>query len=168
MQNEVFEEILRCVKTPLGELLNDQSTYRVLSKDFSRIKTKHLEELYNFDKFLVVTDKGKTVVGGVLFYGSADIQEFIFPEYRGQHFMSVIHKNGVLKGECYPKQNVTIDKEALNSFDDFQMKHYLASCIDLRISNLREIYRYFEMFKLDDEYQGFHAFSEEEFIKVFS
>lgn len=168
MKQEVFEEILRCVEPPLGELLSDGTTYRVSTEDFAKIKTKHLDELGNFDKFLVVTANRESVVGGVLFYGSADIQEIIFPEYRGQHFMSAIHKNGVLREECYPRQKVTIERHAILSYDDFLMKHYLASCIGVSISNLDEIHKYFNMFKKCDKYSGFQELTVGDFIRKFS
>ena len=53
MKEEVFEEILRCVQLPLGELLCDNSTYRLTANDFCKIKTKHRKELSSFEKFLV-------------------------------------------------------------------------------------------------------------------
>lgn len=168
MKQEVFEEILRCVELPLGKLLSDGTTYLVVADDFAKIKTNHLDELRNFDKFLVVTANRELVVGGVLFYGSADIQEIIFSEFRGKHFMSAIHKNEVLKAECYPDQKVTIEKHAILSYDDFLMKHYLASCIGVPVSNLAEIHKYFNIFKKCDKYRGFQELSREEFEQKFS
>lgn len=94
MREEVFEEILQSITLPIGELLQDGKTYRVTSNDFGKIESIHNEELGNFEKFLVVTHNQK-VAGGVLFYGSVDIQIIAFPEYRGKHIMSEIHKNGV-------------------------------------------------------------------------
>lgn len=168
MREEVFAEILRDVSLPLGEVLNDGITYRVTTKDFSKINTRHLDELNNFEKFLVLTDDSKRVVGGVLFYGAIDIQEIIFPKYRGKHFMSAIHKNGVMKDECYPEQKVTIAIDTLKSFDDFLMKHYLISCAGLEITNLEEIHKYFNMFKECSKFRGFQTISKEEFVKRFS
>ena len=167
MKEEVFEEILRCVHLPLGELLCDNSTYRISADDFCNIKTKHIDELNNFDKFLVLS-KEQEVVGGVLFYGATDIQATIFPEYRGMHFMSEIHKNGILKSECYPNQKVNVSKYTLNSFGDFLMKHYLLSCADLKISNLAEIHKYFNMFKPCEKLYEFQKYSLEEFLEKFS
>lgn len=167
MKEEVFEEILHCVQLPLGELLFDNSTYRITADDFCNIKTKHIDELNNFDKFLVLSNE-QEVVGGVLFYGSVDIQATIFPQYRGKHFMSKIHKNGILKSECYPNQKVSVSKDTIDSFDDFQMKHYLLSCVDLKISNLAEIHRYFNMFKSCEKFRGFQECSIEGFLKKYS
>ena len=168
MRQEVFEEILRSVRLPLGKLLSDGTTYRIVSADFAKINTKHLDELQNYEKFLVLTDHRETVVGGVLFYGSADIQEIIFPEFRGKHFMSRIHKNGVLKSECYQDQKVALDIHAINSFDDFLIKHYLTSCIGLTASNLANIHKHFNMFKECDKYRGFQECSKEEFLQKYS
>ena len=168
MTQEVFEEILHCIELPLGKLLSDRSTYRITSEDFDNIKTEYIEELRNFDKFLVLTDKREVVVGGVLFYGSADIQEIIFPEFRGKHFMSAIHKNGILKAECYPKQKVTLEIGAITSFDDFLMKQYLASCLGITVSNLAEIHKYFNYFRECDKFRGFQELSREEFLQRFS
>jgi len=168
MRNEVFEEILQCVELPLGELLSDGNTYRIAAREFNKINTKHQEELNLFEKFLALTCNQKTVVGGVLFYGSTDIQVMIFPEYRGNHYMSKIHKNGILESECYENQQVTVSKDTIESFNDFCMKHYLLSCADLKISNLAEIYKYFNMFKDCNRFGGFQHYSLEEFIKKFS
>lgn len=168
MKDEVFEEILRCVKLPLGELLQDGSTYRITSKDFNKFDTKHIKELCDFDKFLVLTNGQLIVVGGILFYGSVDIQATIFLEYRGKHFMSSIHKNGILKSECYPNQKVTISKHTIESFDDFCMKHYLLSCAELKVSNLTEIHKYFNIFKECEKFEGFQQDNLEEFIERFS
>lgn len=150
MKEEVFEEILHCIDLPLGTLLMDGTTYRVEHNDFKLINTSHIKELNNFDKFLVLTYKN-TVVGGILFYGSIDIQAIVFPEYQDMHFMSTIHKNSILKSECYPNQKVSVSKNTIKSFDDFLMKHYLLSCAGLSISNLSEIHKYFCMFKPCDK-----------------
>lgn len=168
MKEEVFEKILQCVKLPLGELLSDGSTYRITSKEFNKIATKQIEELHNFDKFLVLTNGQQVVVGGILFYESEDIQAIIFPKYKGKHFMSAIHKNGILKSECYPNQKVTISKHTIESFDDFCMKHYLLSCAGLKISNLIDIHKYFNMFKKCEKFKGFQQDSLEEFVERFS
>lgn len=168
MKDFVFDEILRCVQLPLGVLLSDGRTYRVTSDDFEQIQTKHLRELACFDKFLVLTNGKGIVVGGVLFYGSTDLQITIFEEYRGMHHMSAIHKNGVLLSECYPNQCVTITEDKILSFDDFQKKHYMASLIGLNITNLAKIHKYMNMFAPCDKYRGFQQLSEEEFISKFS
>lgn len=168
MKEEVFEEILRCIKLPLGELLEDDSTYRITSKYFNKITTKHIKELDEFDKFLVLTNGELVVVGGILFYGSVDIQATIFPEYRCRHFMSAIHKNGILKSECYPDQKVTISKYTITSFDDFCMKHYLLSCAGLKVSNLMDIHKYFNMFKECERFKGFQQDSLEQFVGRYS
>lgn len=168
MKEEVFEEILQCIELPLGELLQDGTTYRVTSKDFNKIFTQHIKELSEFDKFLVLTNGQQIVVGGILFYGSTDIQAIIFNKYRGKHFMSSIHKNGILKAECYPNQKVAISKHAIKSFDDFCMKYYLLSCAGLKVSNLAEIHKYFNMFKECGKYEGFQKDSLEEFAERFS
>ena len=168
MKEEVFEEILRCFKLPLGELLGDGSTYRITSKEFNRIATNQIKELRDFDKFLGLTNGQQIVVGGILFYGSTDIQVAIFPEYRGKHFMSDVHKNGILKSECYPNQKVTISKNTIESFDDFCMKHYLLSCANLSVSNLTEIHKHFNMFKECNKFKGFQQDSLDEFLERFS
>ena len=168
MQAHVFNEILRCVNLPLGILLSDGQTYRVSSEDFNQLQTNYLGELVGIDKFLVLTNGQGIVVGGVLFYGSSDIQITIFEEYRGMHYMSSIHKNGILESECHPNQCITIAKYEIKSFDDFLMKHYLASLIGLKITNLAEIHRHMNMFKPCDKYRGFQELSKEDFIRKYS
>lgn len=164
MKEETFENILRSIKLPLGELLYDGNTYRVSYYDFPKLHHKYQKELSSLEKFLVLTNNKQTVVGGVLFYGNVDIQITIFPEYRGMHFMSRIHKNGVLKSECYANQKVTFITNAILSFDDFLMKHYLISCAGLKISNLQEIYEYLSFFN----FHGVKKYDEEKFINEFS
>ena len=165
MREEVFEEILRKIKLPLGELLYDGSTYRIVSDDFHKIRTRHKKELNFFDKFLILTYDQK-IVGGVLFYGAIDIQLIIFPEYRHKHIMSEICKNGILKSECYPNQKATISTKTIESFDDFLMKHYLLSNAGIEISNLPELYKHFSYFRYSDNYEEIEKYSEEllEFI----
>lgn len=65
MREEVFAEILQSIRIPLGEALSDGVTYRVTAKDFPKINTRHMSELRNFDKFLVLTYDSNIVVGGV-------------------------------------------------------------------------------------------------------
>lgn len=171
MQEETFENILRSIVLPMGELLNDERTYRVTSDDFEQINKQYRKELEHFEKFLVLTSDGETIVGGVLFYGSYDIQEIIFKEFRGQHFMSSIHKNGILADELYEDQRATIVTNAIESFDDFKMKHYLASCIGLRISNLEEIYKHLSFWGSYDtniEFAEIRKYDEKSFIRQFS
>lgn len=168
MQAHVFDELLRHVNLPLGVLLFDGKTYRVSSDDFKQLQANYLSELVDIDKFLVLTNGQGIIVGGVLFYGSSDIQITIFEEYRGMHYMSAIHKNGILKSECYPNQCITIAKYEIRSFDDFLMKYYLASLIGLKITNLAEIHRYTNMFMPCEKYRGFQELSEEGFIRKYS
>ena len=167
MQEQVFEEILRKIKLPLGKLLNDGSTYLVTSDDFRRIRTRHKKELNFFEKFLIVTYNQK-VAGGVLFYGSVDIQLIIFPEYRKNHIMSEICKNGILKSECYSNQKATISPKTIKSFNDFLMKHHLLSNAGIEISNLLDIYKHFSYFRYSDNYEEIEKYSEESFLQKFS
>ena len=167
MREEVFEEILRKVRLPIGELLLDGNTYCVKSDDFSKIKTRHRNELNSFDKFLVATYDQK-VAGGVLFYGDVDIQLIIFPEYRQKHIMSEICKNGILKSECYHNQKATISTQTIKSFDDFLMKHYLLTNAGIEISNLSKLFDHFKYFKYSDNYGEIEKYSRESFIRTFS
>ncbi len=141
-----------------------QSTYRVTSKDFELLTDKQRKDLVTLDKFLIVTDKGTKVVGGVLFYGEYDIQITIFPEYRNRHYMSAIHQNGILKSECYPNQRVTLVPDAIESFDDFRKKHYLLSCLQLRATNIEEVFEHLSFWK----FPGIEKYIKESFIAEFS
>jgi hypothetical protein len=96
------------------------------------------------------------------------MQAIVFPEHRGKHFMSEIHKNGVLKQEIYPEQRATVSKKEIKSFDDFCMKHYLLSCIGVKISNLPEIYDYYQNFKTCDRFRGLQEPSKDMFISTYS
>ena len=166
MTDETFEKILRKIKLPLGELLSDKSTYCLGQKDFKKIKG-YIKALRNFEKMLVLTNE-QCVVGGVLFYDSDDIHIFVLPEYRGKHFMSKIHKNGILKAELHPKQKISLNINDIESFDDFLMKHYLISKIGLKISNLEKIHNSFSQLESSNDFCGFSKFSEDEFIEKFS
>ena len=168
MEKEAFEEILQCIELPLGKLLSDDRTYRITSKEFNKIPTNQIKKLCDYNKFLVLSNGQQVVVGGILFYGNANIQATIFPEYKGKHFMSAIHKNGILKAECYPDQKVFIDKHSIESYDDFCMKHYLLSCAELEISNLADIHDYFNMFKECEKLRGFQQDSLVDFVERFS
>ena len=108
------------------------------------------------------------VVGGVLFYDSDDIHIFVLPEYRGKHFMSKIHNNGILKAELHPKQKVSLNINDIESFDDFLMKHYLISKIGLKISNLEKIHNSFSQLESSNDYCGFSNFYINDFLEKFS
>lgn len=164
MTESAFENLLRSIHLPFGELLPDGSTYRVTSKDFELLTDKQRKDLVTLDKFLILTDNGTNVVGGVLFYGAYDIQITIFPEYRNRHYMSGIHKNGILKSECYPNQRVMLVPDAIDSFDDFKKKYYLLSCIQLRVANIEEVYKHLSFWK----FPGIEKYTKESFIAEFS
>ena len=166
MTDETFEKLLRKIKLPLGDLLSDKSTYRLVSKDFKELKG-FIKALSSFEKMLVLTHEQK-VVGGVLFYGSVDIHIFVLPEYRGMHFMSKIHKNGILKAELYTNQKVSLNIDDIESFDDFVMKHYLITHIGLKVSNLEEIHSSLSKFVSSKDYCGFSESSADEFLEKFS
>ena len=164
MTENAFENLLRSIHLPFGELLSDGSTYRVTEEYFELLTDKQRKDLVTLEKFLIITDKGSEVVGGVLFYGNSDIQITIFPEYRNRHFMSSIHKNGILKSECYPNQRVTLVPDAIDSFDDFMKKHYLLSCVQLRAANIDEVFKHLSFWK----YPGIEKYTKESFIAEFS
>jgi hypothetical protein len=164
MTDEMFVSILKSIKLPLGELLYDGTTYRVTYKYFNVFNAKQRQNLCDFEKFLVISDGNENVVGGVLFYGNCNLQAVVFPKYRGKHFMSKIHKNNILKSECYPNQVVTIEKDYIESFDDFNKKHYLLSCANLKVHNLQEVYDYMYRFS----FPGIEKYTKESFIAKYS
>ena len=85
MRNEDFLAFLRYIKLPRGTLLSDGTTYRLGKGDFPPRKFR--QELDSFEKILVLSDGNRHVVGGVLFYGSADIQVMTRLHYRGRGYM---------------------------------------------------------------------------------
>ena len=101
-------------------------------------------------------------------YDSDDIHIFVLPEYRGKHFMSKIHNNGILKAELHPKQKVSLNINDIESFDDFLMKHYLISKIGLKISNLEKIHNSFSQLESSNDYCGFSNFYINDFLEKFS
>lgn len=163
MQNDVFERILRRVRLPLGELLGDKTTYRVSSCDFPVLGAKAAKDLEMFDKFLVLSDGNLSVVGGVLFYGNTDIQITTLPKFRGKHYMSEIHRNGILASECYEGQRVSITPHAIKSFDDFKMKSHLLQLAGLKAKNIDDVYRYLSML----HYPGIEGYDENSFVEEF-
>ena len=143
MTEETFTYILENIKLPVGKLLSDKRTYRVTRRDFPKLDERSQKALGNFDKFLVLSDGKKHVVGGILFYGRIDLQAWVFPQYRGQGYMSAIHKNGILRAELEEKQRVTISEDGIDSPKDFEMKCHLLSLIGLKANNedaIREEY----------------------------
>lgn len=154
MTDQNFEEIIRNIKKPVGKILSDWSTYRISGKDLAeRLPEKYGEQVKNFDKILLLTASypdvpEDTVVGAVLFYDNyagfseSDIQVHILKEYRGKGYLTKIHKNGVLKKELYPNQEVTIAPDGIESMEDLEMKIHLLSLIHLKPDNLDHIKRY--------------------------
>lgn len=165
MTEEAFEYVMKNVKLPVGKLLADKKTYRLCWKDFEKLDDLSQYYLRNFEKLLILSDGHGVPVGGVLFYGSSDIQAEILPPYRGQGYMSAIHKNGVLKKELYPHQRVSIYSGALESLADLKAKCRLLQMIGLQPSNANELVKlgtdYYWRFDDGREY------TEEEFRKEF-
>ena len=138
MRNEEFLDLLRYIKLPRGVLLDDGTTYRLGKKDFPPRKFR--QELDSLEKILILSDGNLHVVGGVLFYGSDDIQVTTLPKYRNQGYMSAIHKNGILESECYPEQRVSIELSELRSMNDFLKRDHMLRMIGLRAKNLSDVY----------------------------
>ena len=159
MRNEDFLDFLRYIKLPRGILLGDGTTYKLEKQDFPPRKFR--SELEAFEKILVLSDGRDHVVGGVLFYGSYDIQVTILPRYRNQGYMSAIHKNGILASECYPGQQVSIVTDELRSMDDFLRRNHMLRMAGLKAKNLTEVYKWLSFFHQVD-------CSEEEFIHRYS
>lgn len=159
MRNEDFLDFLRYIKLPCGTLLYDGTTYRLGKQDFPPRKFR--QELDSFEKILVLSDGDYHVVGGVLFYGRVDIQVTTLPRYRGQGYMSAIHKNGILESECYPGQQVSIEPSEIRRMEDFLKRDYMLRMIGLRPKNLPEVYRWLRFLHQVD-------CSEEEFINTYS
>lgn len=111
MQAHVFDELLRHVKLPLGTLLCDGKTYRISSDDFKQVYPKHLSELVNIDKFLVLTNGHDIVVGGVLFYGSSDIQTTIFGLMVEDNSITISEARKVIKGESKSASKMSSDSK---------------------------------------------------------
>ena len=135
MTDETFVYILENIRLPVGKLLSDKRTYRVIRRDYPYLDDLSRMALDNFDKFLVLSDGKKHVIGGILFYGRVDLQAWMFPKSRGQGYMSAIHKNGILRAELEEKQSVTISEDGIESPEDFEMKCHLLSLIGLKAEN---------------------------------
>lgn len=159
MRNEDFLDFLRYITLPRGTLLGDGTTYCLEKQDFPPRKFR--QELDSFEKILVLSDGNLHVVGGVLFYGSVDIQVTTLPRYRNRGYMSAIHKNGILEAECYPRQRVSIEPSELRSMDDFLKRDHMLRMIGLRAKNLPEVYSWLNCFHQVD-------CSKEDFINTYS
>ena len=114
-----------------------------------------------FEKMLVLSDGNNHAVGGVLFYDSFDIQVTTLPKYRGRGYMSAIHKNGIMKSECYPDQKVSIVVDELRSLDDFLVRDHMLRMAGLRANNLPKVYEWLKYFRQVE-------CSEEEFVRMYS
>lgn len=134
MTEDVFDKVLRDIELPIGQLLEDGKTY-LIEGDVLRNIPGHQKDLKAFDRCLVLSDGDGRVVGGVLFYGSYDLQAQMLPEYKGRGYMSAIHRNGILEKCLYPNQRVTICMEMSDSAEDALMKRHLLSLIGLTEAN---------------------------------
>ena len=159
MRNEDILDFLRYIKLPRGVRLRDGTTYRLGRHDFPPRKFR--EDLDDFEKILVLSDGDYHVVGGVLFYGSVDVQVSTLPRYRGHGYMSKIFKNGILAEKCYPGQKASIVLSELRCMEDFLKRHHLLSMIGVRAKNLQEVYKRLSMLEQVN-------CDEEEFIRIFS
>lgn len=164
MRNETFEEILRSIRLPLGTLLFDEKTYRVEKQDFRALGKRHQKDLNMFEKFLVLSDGERSVVGGVLFYGAVDIQATMLEEYRGRGFMSAIHHNGIMSAECYEGQKVSIVTSEFYTMDEFLCRNHLLKMAGLTAKNLPEVYAHLRCFRA----KGIEKYDEAAFVATFS
>lgn len=146
MTEEFFEDVLRSINLPYGELLNDGKTYLVLKKNHPEVFIGEISG--SFEKFLVLSDGNLHVVGGVAFYGNWDIQMQVFDEYQGCGYLSAICHNGILKRECYKNQQATISVEKLDNFDDFKKRYHLLGLIGAKVRNLSEVWQTLETFNM--------------------
>ena len=135
MTSATFEDILRNrITLPLGTLLEDGSTYFLGEEICSK-----MDDLQEFERFLVLSDGHCNVVGGVLFYGSVDIQALMLSEYQGMGYFSKIHKNGILQRYMYDRQRVTIFPDFIESREDVEKKRYLLNLLGLQESNKEQV-----------------------------
>lgn len=149
MNADDLEYILRSILLPAGTLLTDRNTFRLTEQDFAELDERSRYALQKFEKLLVLSDGNRNVVGGVLFYNRFDIQVITLPEYRRCGYMSAIHKNGILRSELYPKQEIKINSIAIESLDDLRMKFHLLSLIEIKPSNIDELVRFGTSFVFD-------------------
>lgn len=162
MSADELEFILRSIRLPMGTLLADDRTFRLGEKDFEELNERSQHILRGFEKLLVLSDGNGNVVGGVLFYNRYDVQVTTFPEYRECGYMSAIHKNGVLRSELYPNQEIKIYTGAIESLDDLRMKCHLLNLIGIKPSNTEELVRFGTTFVFDGK-----KYSADEFRKEF-
>ena len=164
MRNSDFEELLRKIKLPMGVLLADGKTFRIEEPLFHLFGKTAVKELTNFEKFLVLSDGKLNVVGGVLFYGNTDLQVTIFPEYRGSHYMSSIHKNGILMSECYEGQRVSLEVREIDTMDDFLLRIHMLKYVGIPVKNLSEIYKHLKFFRVPE----LDGVDEDTFVREYS
>ncbi len=135
MTSATFEDILQNqIKLPMGELLEDGTTYFLGEKECSMFP-----DLREFERLLIISDGSDHVLGGILFYGSVDIQAYMLPQYRNQGYFSKIHKNGILKKYLYNHQRVSIFPDFISSKEDITKKRYLLGLIGLQESNKEQV-----------------------------
>ena len=142
MTKETFENILRSVKLPCGTLLKDGKTYRIEKPDFPDYTENGEDPLMMFDFFLALSDGKDHVVGGVLFYGSTDIQIQMLPEHQGKGYMSALHKSGILQEECSPNQKVSVIAGEIHDFQDFMKRLYLLDLLGLSPDNKPQLFEH--------------------------
>lgn len=142
MTDRVYEKALRTIKLPVGILLEDGTSYLLEGDDIHQCKALPYKEFKDFDRFIVLSDGNGNVVGGLLFYGSYDIQAFVLEEYRGQGYLSSVCKNGVLTNLLYNEQQASITESFLESKEDLEMKEYLLSLIGITPKNKESLETY--------------------------
>ena len=157
MRVETFDEYLNLIgKNNCAflknhcKLLRDNKTYLIDEILWDDILADILHDTYPYNghKCLVLTDGNDHVVGGVLFYGGYDIQIQVLDEYKGQGYMSAIHKNGILNDCLYKNQICTIEFSAIKSQEDLDMKLHLLSYLDVVIHNLDSLKDWFDISKV--------------------
>jgi hypothetical protein len=162
MTYEEVEGLLRTINPTEYELLEDCSTYRV-SEQKTDLLTKRPKNAGIWPtKMLILTDGKEHAIGIVIFWGNADILIQMLPEYCGKGYMSAIHKNGILRSECYENQHVKIDKDYVTSMDDLRKKCHLLRLAGLKPDNLDEIYDYMCWFT---DFPGMTGIDKEHFFQ---
>lgn len=162
MTYEEVEKLLHTINPTEYELLEDGSTYRVSEQKTDLLTKRPKNALMWPTKMLILTDGKEHAVGIVVFWGNADILIQMLPKYRGKGYMSAIHKNGILKSECYDDQHVTVDKDYITSMDDLRKKCYLLRLAGLKPYNLEEIYNHMSWFT---DFPGMAGIDREHFFQ---
>ena len=106
---------------------------RELIKNYAYLVNSHCDYDKSDYEIIILTDYD-TKVGGILRYGTVDVQFIIFDEFRNKHYLSNFLKTGIMQ-KIWLNNEITICVDTIENYNDYKKKIYLVELTGYKFSN---------------------------------